>query len=168
MKIDQNWSVEEFMNAWVKGGRPMRPPFKNAIHATEIAYSVCLFREGQYQVEMYIMKPNVETPMHSHPNVSQITVYLTGNCDFSREEGVFNSTAEYQKEKENGTHFLLGKAMETLNNTEHAIRTHKEGGAFLVFEHWHDKEPTSVASEWKGKTVGKEHDQLRERYNELE
>jgi len=165
--VDPNWSVNDFMNEWFKAGKPIRPPFKDAIHTTEISYAVCLFREAQYQVEMYIMKPNSETPMHSHPNISQITMYLTGGCDFSREAGVFVSTAEYQKEKEDGSHLLLGRAMESLHNTEHAIRTNQDGGAFLVFEHWHDKSPTSVAVEWQGETVGKEHDRLREKHNGL-
>ena len=75
---------------------------------------------------------------------------------------------EYQKEKEDGTHFLYGKTMETFENTEHAIRINEEGGSILIFEKWLDSDPTSVAVQWKGKTVGKDHDQLKGKYNELE
>jgi hypothetical protein len=157
-------NVEQFKDWWLKAGRPLRPPFENAIHTTDIAYAVCLYREGRYQVELYIIKPNSETPMHAHPGISQMTMFLTGNMSFSREAGVFRDLFEYNKPKENGSHHLLGVTVETVEGVAHAVKTHKEGGAFLVFEHWHDKDPTSVAINWEGELVGDQHAQTIQSY----
>jgi hypothetical protein len=114
------------------------------------------------------MRPNSETPMHSHPGISAISLYLTGNMDFSREEGVFSDLSQYQKANKIGYHQLIGQHIESIEGTAHAVRTHKEGGAFLIFEHWHDEDPSSVAVAWEGELVGKQHEQTIKAHNEVE
>jgi hypothetical protein len=152
-------NVEEFKNWWLKAGRPLKPPFEKPIHTTDIAYAICLYREKQYQVELYICKPNTESPYHSHPGIESVSVYLAGNLSFGRKDVGFIDLSEYQKSQENGAHMLLGKSIESNFETEHALKIGPEGGAFLIFEKWYTKSPTSVTINWEGETVGKLHDQ---------
>jgi len=151
-------SVEQFRDWWLKAGRPIRPPFKNPIHTTDIAYALCLYRDGRYQVELYICKPNTETPPHKHPGIESVTMYLTGDLAFAKANGEFADLSMYQKPKENGTHMLLGKTAEINNGDQlHAARMGSTGGAFLIFEHWKDKDPVSVTTHWEGELVGDQH-----------
>ena len=159
--VDKFGDVETFAKAWL-AKRLWRPPFANAIHTTEIAHSLVLFRTGQYQVELYISKPNTQTPMHSHPDVESVTVYLTGNLCFSRDGVNFTDNSQYQKAKPNGAHALLWHMAEANKGEPHILRVGAEGGAILVFEKWLKGEPTSVSVNWIGDLIGEEHARLME------
>jgi hypothetical protein len=161
MTTDKFGNVETFMKAWM-AKRIWRPPFENAIHTTDIAYALSVFRTGQYQVELYIIKPNTLTPVHSHPNIESISVYLTGNMEFRQADGTFADLSAYQTEKPNGTHRLQWMKADTNYGTPHAVKTGEEGGAFLIFEKWLVGTPTSVAVSWEGELVGEEHAKLME------
>ena len=50
-------TVEEFAEWYKSEGFPIRPPFEDPIYITEISYSYVLYREGQYQAELYLIKP---------------------------------------------------------------------------------------------------------------
>jgi hypothetical protein len=119
-----------------------------------------LFREGQFQVELYISKPNTQAPFHSHPGVDSAFVYLAGNLDFGSSDKTFMDLSEYQKEGANGAHMLLGKTAEALDGSVHTLRVHKEGAAFLSFEHWKEKKPDSVILNWMGEPDGTTHERL--------
>lgn len=150
--------VEEFRDWWLAKGRPWRIPFDKPIHVTDIAYALCLYREKKFQVELYICKADTQTPSHKHPNVESVTMYLAGNLEFAKPDGEFADLSQYQKAKENGTHMLLGKGIEANDGSKpHALRIGKEGGAFLIFEHWKDREPTSVTTHWEGDLTGELH-----------
>jgi hypothetical protein len=118
---------------------------------------------GQYQVELYISKPNTQTPMHSHPDVQSITVYLTGNLCFSKDGVTFSDNSQYQKEKPNGTHQLLWTHAEENRGAPHMLKVGDQGGAILVFEKWLVGDPTSVSISWVGDLIGEEHAKLMEK-----
>ena len=154
------WSnVTEFKQWWLKS-RPLRPPFDQASFITDLAYSLCLYRGGAFQIELYILKPDSTAPFHSHPGVDSTFIYLGGNLEFGLEDGTFPDLSEFQKAKENGAHMLLGKSADAPDGMLHSVRTFKEGGAFLSFEHWKEKEPDSVVLNWTGEPDGKVHAQV--------
>lgn len=155
--------VEKFKNAWISKGMPWRVPFKNPIHVTDIAYALILYREQNFQVELYICKANTQSPMHTHPNVESITMYLAGDLAFAK-DGNFVDLSQFQKAKENGAHMLLGKTAEVNDGTQaHALKIGSTGGAFLVFEHWKEGDPTSVTTHWEGELVGEMHAKTMEK-----
>ena len=153
-------TVEEFKNAWLMAGCPIRPPFKDAIFTTDIAWSVVLYRAGSYQVELYICKANTEAPFHCHPGVDSFFIFLGGNIDSGREDKTFTDLSQFQRPRPDGAHCLLGFETSALNGALHSLRVGPEGGAFLSFEKWNDKEPTSVAVNWEGEVVGSEHEKM--------
>jgi len=154
------WSnVQEFRDWWVKT-RPFRPPFEKSSFITDLAYSLCLYREGAFQVELYVLKPNSQAPFHSHPGVDSSFLYLGGNLEFGLEDQSFLNLSEFQKESSNGAHMLLGKTVDAMDGMLHSVRTYKEGGAFLSFEHWREKEPDSVVLNWEGDPDGAVHNRL--------
>jgi hypothetical protein len=149
-------NVQEFKDWWIKSGRPLKPPFKDPIHVTDIAYALCLYREKQFQVELYICKPNTESPAHKHPNIHSISMYLTGDLTFLK-DGKFADLSMYQKEGKDGAHFLLGQTADANDGTDHALKIGSAGGSFLIFEHWLKDTPVSVTTHWEGELVGDMH-----------
>ena len=156
-RFTQEDSLEDFMTWWTEG-RYLRPPFKSPIHVTDIAYALCLYRDGPFQVELYVCKPNTESPMHTHDGVESISIYLSGNLQFSRDGKNYADLSKYQYAKPDGTHALFGQRAEANFGGAHALRIGKEGGSFLIFEKWHGKDPVSVTVNWQGETVGSLHD----------
>jgi len=151
-------NVKEFMGWWIKAGRPIKPPFEHPIHITDMAYALTIYREGQYQIELYICKPNTQTQVHSHPGIESLSVYLAGNLTFAKDGGKFLDLSGHQFEREDGAHWLLGKSVEAIDGNDHALKVNAEGGSFLLFQKWHDKKPRSVATEYAGTTLGPKHD----------
>ena len=157
-----NWdNVKQFAKWWMQN-RPIRPPFKDCLFTTDLVQSLTLFREGNFQVELYLMKPDSQSPWHTHEGVDSVFVYLGGNLEFGNEDKVFNDTSEHQKEGDLGTHFLFGRAAEALNGGLHAVRTRDNGGAFLSFEHWKNGNPDSVVINWQGEHDGPIHVKTRQ------
>jgi hypothetical protein len=151
-------TVKEFKDWWYENNCPIQPPFCNSVFTTDIAYSLVLFRKDNYQVELYTCKPSTQAPFHSHPGVDSLFVYLTGNIEFGLPDETFTNTQYYQRAKKDGTHMLLGKESEAMDGAKHTLRVGDTGGAFLSFEKW-DREPHSVTINWKGESVGQEHEQ---------
>jgi hypothetical protein len=150
-------TVHEFVKFWMSAGRPILPPFDGPVFTTDIAYSLVLYRKDNCQVELYTCKPNTEAPWHSHPGVDSFFVYLGGNIDFGQPNGEFAGTAQYQQPRQDGAHLLFGQTSEALDGARHTLRVGPEGGAFLSFEKWDKKIPTSVTVNWTGDPVGQEH-----------
>jgi len=153
-------TVEEFRDWYCAAGMPIRPPFLNPVFHTDNAMSLCLFREGQFQVELYITEPHSTSPKHTHPGVDSAFVYLTGNIQFNLEGRDNPDASQWQYAKDNGAHALFGKTVSSPDGIPHWLLIGKEGGAFLSFEHWKDKSPISVTTNWEGEPVGEVHAEI--------
>jgi len=153
-----NWNtVHEFRDWWLKAGRPLRPPFEQPIFITDLVHSLCLYREGKFQVELYIIGPNKTSPSHAHPGVDSSFIFLAGDLEFGDKTGSFIDLSDKQNPQPNGAHMLLGQTIDALDGEMHSVRAFQNGGAFLSFEYWKDKEPDSVVLNWVGAPDGAIH-----------
>jgi hypothetical protein len=160
LKENTMWeTLEEFAEWYKKEGFPIRPPFEDPVYTTDISYSYVLFREGQYQAELYLVRPNTSSPEHSHPGVENIIMVWGGDVSFSQ-EGVYNDLSEhYTEPSSQGTNKLFGMCGPNLKGTAtHALFAGNKGGAFLSLEKWpKDKTPNSVTIHWQGDAVDPTH-----------
>jgi hypothetical protein len=155
--IDPSLTVQQFTRWWMKH-KPIRPPFIDGIFYTDIAASVVLFREGPFQVELYISKPDSRAPYHSHDKVDSVLMYLTGNMVFGK-NNVEPDLSEFQKPHATikDAHFLFGECDYLKEGESHNLTTKEEGGCFFSFEKWHDRAPDSVTVNWVGELTGDMH-----------
>ena len=117
---------------------------------------VVLTRQGQYQVELYLlMQPNSTFPPHRHPHVDTIEVNLSGDLLFAL-DGVdtpSNTTlivpSAYGETRK--------RAVRIRPNQEHWVHVGPTGGAFLSIQHWMGQEPRSVVLDWDGPSFSKLH-----------
>jgi len=145
MIIPETWkSTDDFAKWYVDNGLPFMPPVDVEVFNSDDATAFCMFRKGQFQVELYLIFPQPFVPIHEHPGVEVIETPVT--------EGLVH-------------------LIPTLRNGEahgQGIRDRAElrGYPLVSIQRWHPKlTPTTVATQWKGKTVGPKHEALIRRFN---
>jgi len=152
-------TVKEFADWYVSNNYPLRPPFDSPVYTTSISYSYILYREGQYQAELYLVKPNSTSPEHSHPGVENIVMILGGNVGGTVDGKVQDNTALALQANADGTSKLFGCFGQTLTQTsKHSLTTGVTGGAFISFEKWPEGvKPYSVTENWEGTAIDNNH-----------
>jgi len=166
-------NLEDFVAWYKKEGFPIRPPFEDPVYVTDISYSYVLFREGQYQAELYLVRPNTSSPDHSHPGVENIVMIWGGDIHTRQNGKHIDLTSEYQEPSPSGTNRLFGVCGEKLDDTgTHALIVGNKGGAFLSLEKWPEGvKPNSVTINWSGDPVDPGHLEIikpLEMQNEME
>lgn len=154
-------TLEEFVEWYKENKFPIRPPFEDPIYITDISYSFVLYREGQYQAELYLIKPNSRTPTHSHPGVENIIMLWSGGISVEH-NNIFVDSSPYDGLSENGTSKLFGVCGNKLTDENtHAVFTKEKGGALLSLEKWPEGvKPNSVTVNWLGDAIDTDHQQI--------
>lgn len=145
LEIPGNWeTVNEFAEWWMEAGMPIVFPTNPEVFLSDDATAVSIFRHGQFQVELYLIHPNPKVPVHEHPDVEVIKMSLTA------EKGPIMSNVLL-----NGESHGAGQRM----------AAEKIGFPLVAFQKWLTREPTTIASMWKGPTVGPLQEALVKRFN---
>jgi hypothetical protein len=145
LTIPDTWkNVDEFAHWWLTAGMPIMVPDDAEVFLSDDATSVSLFRKNNFQVELYLIHPNPLVPVHGHPDVEVIKVRLSG-----KKIPFLSSTL-----KNGGMH---GAGIR--------LDAEEKGYPLLAIQHWLTKEPTTIASMWKGNTVGPKQEELIKRFN---
>lgn len=145
MIIPETWSSTEAFAAWyVENGMPVMPPLGVETFLSDDATAFCMFRKGQFQVELYLIHPEPMVQTHEHPGVELVETPIIDGKIFSKEV------------LKNGQSHGSG-IRETANNL---------GYPLLAIQRWHPKlTPTTAAAQWKGKTAGPMHEALIRRFH---
>lgn len=145
MKIPETWnSTEDFAKWYVDNGLPFMPPANVEVFNSDDATAFCMFKKGQFQVELYLIFPQPLVPIHEHPGVEVIETPVT--------DGVAHVIPTLRNGQAHGQ----------------GIRDRAElkGYPLVSIQRWHPKlTPTTVAAQWKGKTVGPLHEALIKRFH---
>lgn len=143
--IPDSWeNIESFADWYVSNGMPLIIPNDAEVFLSDDATAVCLFKKGRFQVELYLIHPNPKVPVHGHPDVEVIKVRLSGNANTYLSETLRNNS-------------MHGAGMR--------LQAETHGYPLLAIQHWLTREPTTVASMWRGKTVGPMQEALIKRFN---
>lgn len=150
-KLDSinRWSdIKEFAEWWIKY-KPIIVPFDAQVICSDDATAICLYRYGQFQVEIYLSHPGEVIKDHCHPGVQILVVKLGGGGEGElAEDG--GSTVRFQFSE------ILESGQYHGNNEVSPSR------GYLVFQHWDPKlgPPTSAAIQWKGPAAGPKHEKI--------
>lgn len=110
---------------------------------------IVLFREGKYQVQLFIISPNCTISEHRHPNVDSYEIYLTGMTFTHRHKTM--TTSEADKSSADGTAIGRGLIIRVKPNDMHGGVSSNSGGSFISIQKWlNDILPTSVGNDWIG------------------
>ena len=155
--IPDTWaSVHEFCTWWYKNGTPMMVPDDAEVYCSDDATSIVLFRKGQFQVELYLVFPLPNLPMHEHPRVEVIKSrppLYDQNNEVSQLTPVSETLLRGQRHG-------AGKNFDESDEGSTGL-----GFPLLAFQKWDDDlKPTTVASRWRGQAVGPKQAELVRRY----
>lgn len=138
-----------------EGIKNLRPPNKS-VYNYGVVVSNVLFREGPFQVEMFLIPPstNIVLNEHSHPNVDSFELYLSGEIMFTLEgEQVVND--QDAKSVVDGSSKMLGTLIRVHPGVKHGAKVGNDGGSFISIQHWlNGVIPTSVGLDWNSSVDG--------------
>jgi hypothetical protein len=145
LTIPETWNnVKEFADWWMQAGMPITFPPNPEVFLSDDATAIALFRKGRFQVEMYLIHPNPKVPEHEHPDVEVIKMRL-GN----RVVPLMSTVLHNGESHGSGTR----------------LEAEEKGFPLIAFQHWLTQEPSTIASMWKGPTVGPKQESLIKRFN---
>jgi hypothetical protein len=146
MQIPDGWeNVKDFAEWWMKSGMPMLFPSRPEVFLSDDATAICLFRKGRFQVELYLIHPTPIVPEHEHPGVEVIKMRM------GLPDNKFGFSTVLHRGESHGAGIKL--------------EAETKGFPLIAFQHWLDRDPSTIASVWKGKTVGPKQDAIIRRFN---
>jgi len=124
--------------SWWLQTRAFKPPF-DAITVYGNMTGMVLYRDGCYQVQMFMAQPNSVAPSHIHPNVDSYELFLSGDLDFII-DGI-----KYSHKDAIG----YSAPVRIYPSYWHEGITGPLGGAFLSMQKWLNNTPPScVGKDW--------------------
>ena len=147
-------TVKDFAQWWFYNNMPFAPPHDTEIYRSDDATSMCMFRHGRYQVELYMIFPQPNLPIHEHPGVEVIKYRVPY---YPSPEGLAPMTT---------SHILkAGEAHGAGVNFKEREGELNRGFPLLAFQRWDEGlEMSTVATRWKGETVGPMQEDLIRRF----
>ena len=138
--VPETWaSLEDFANWYLDQRLPYQIPANAELFRTDDASALCVFRHGQFQVELYFIDDVFRVKAHAHPGVEVLQLSMVSP----------------------GLPF--GSPMNHIRSGEfHGGRGRPDDpslpGSILAFERWDEGlPPTTVAARWHGPLVGPLH-----------
>ena len=135
----------------------IRPPILGVYDFGDIT-SLVLYRQGQFQVELFIVRPNHKGfPDHTHPNVDAMEAALSGKIFFTRDGVRLTDDTSVNIPAPDGASQLCGNLVRVREGQIHGASVGPEGASFLSIQHWlNGVRPTSVGPDWEGPGHGEE------------
>lgn len=115
-----------------------------------------LFREGPYQVQLWIGEGNAGVAEHNHPGVDTIQIYLSGQI-YLKINGLPITTPDMMGVNGNGASLLNGQSVRILPTDKHSFELGPLGGSWMTIEKWLNGKPTSTELDWEGAPIDEEH-----------
>lgn len=149
--------LERFALKWIRDGKPFRPPIDRSVIETDYTLSMIVYRDGLYQIELYLCKPNWQTPKHSH-DFDSVTVFNGGKMLGRRGQDL----------KENPPWSILEDCdidqvqQELPKGHWHQIKATGRGFSFYNVQYWPEHRPTSATIGYHGQAMGPIHQQVRD------
>lgn len=150
LQIPETWaSLEDFVQWYLDNRMPIMPPWNAGVTRSDDATATCLFRHGNYQVELYLEFPDMSILPHSHPDMEVMVMTLGGtgldprietedNDSVSRTWGIISEKLMPGEIHGGDTGTRLGY-----------------GTVFFAFERWYNQEEVSSAAvQWVGGLQG--------------
>lgn len=142
--VPDTWpNVHAFAHWWCDAGMPLFTPLGSEVFLSDDATSICIFKRGSFQVELYLIHPQPNLQGHEHPDVEVIKMRVDELCWGNMSQVLTNGNS---------------------HGTGAAAYADSRGFPLVAFQHWKVREPCTVAAAWKGPTVGPKQEALIRRF----
>lgn len=138
--------LESFLNWWMSN-RYINTPQESSLTYQKDTHGVVLFRQNEYQVELFLLKPNSEIVAHKHPNVDSFEVYVSGDIKFMCDDKWYDQ-------------IKIGDKIRVKPNSWHGGLFGERGGCFLSVQKWlNGTQPSFVGNDWEDKSNNKSYNE---------
>lgn len=150
---------QEIVQSFIDNGyKHMENIPNNRIFYTDNSCSTLAWVEDNVVIEYYLLFPNLETPMHSHPFDNQM-IFIEGDLTAYRQEAGkpdTRLTVTFAERLRNH----LSKIMPV--GGEHGFAVGERGAVIYNIQIWPEsvKNPLSAAIEYSGTSMGPRHEKL--------
>lgn len=133
-------------------------PLHDAVHMVEDVVSVTWYRNGPFQVQLFIIPPNYVIPEHVHPNVDSFEVYLGGQMKFSLDGEFVYPEEDVEVPDQYGLSKNRAKVIRVPANVTHGGIFGPSGGVFMSVQKWlNGVQPSCVGADYTGAVMGEHH-----------
>lgn len=139
MRLDHSTSVKAFAVWWLRNKPFSRidEPVRKALDG----HGTTLYRNGQFQVQMFVLGAETAAPEHIHPNVDSAEYLVNGTISFGP-----------RQMRKAGPLVLIAPG------EPHIAKAGPIGCTFISFQKWiNDEKPTSVELDWVGEPLDAGH-----------
>jgi hypothetical protein len=120
---------------WWMTNRPINVP-EDGINFFDKVSGLVLFRQDEFQVELFITQPMTTGLSHIHPNVDSFEVHLGGDISFKAYGQIFDQNK-------------LGDFIRITPDCWHGGDFNERGGAFLSIQKWlNGVKPSTIVTDW--------------------
>lgn len=136
-------NLNEFSNWYIENQHPIKPPAYEPIYDTGYSLRYVIFREGRFQVEMCVVKPNsIFSTYEPKPGVNHCTLFLSGAFIGYKDNFIELDTSKIGTNPD-GTSILLNRTFTESQFNLDKLTTSDQGAAFMSIQHWGDDIPMS-------------------------
>lgn len=148
--------LRTFLVDYFAGDRIRLSPPKDNVLRIAGSTSIVLYREPPFQVELVVVDPGFEIPSHVHDDVDAFEVAVAGDIDFFVDEV---QCGYVRGPRADGRSRDLGRFFPVRSDAWHRGKAGPKGATFLSVQRWKNGvQPTHVALNWRGPTMGPEHE----------
>jgi len=151
--------IDEFTKWYQDNGYPFKPPAGDPVYVTDHTLSSIVFREGRFQVELYMMGPNWETPNHGHPGIDHKIIFLNGTVGGSKNGTFLSDSSQWASQsREDGCNVLFGIINDFCGDDFHQVHIGPKGGLIAITQKWDEGlVMASQSVQYVGEPIGPEH-----------
>lgn len=135
-----NDSVRSFAAWWMRN-KPLTLNVPDGVRWNAGFAGITLYRDGPFQVQLFVVKPNAASPRHAHPNIDSVEYGIAGSDTFDSDRNL-----------------RIGGLICVAPNEMHTAAADDEGGAFFSIQKWlNGVQPSSVELDWTGAPIDQHH-----------
>lgn len=151
--------LQEFMDWYMQHSNVLPQSPYDGLTFVGNGPALVLFRDGPFQVQLFLCVPNTLIPKHSHPHVESFEVNVSGDVDFYVNNSPTHPEGAGSMERD-GLPRVWGYGVYVGAGVTHHAVIGPKGGAFLSIQKWLQGTPTSVDEDWDGNAMTAAHMQL--------
>lgn len=141
----------------------LRPPVYG-VHFYGDLMSVILYRDEEYQAELFIVRPDASERCgeHGHPDIDSMEVAISGELYFTLNGRPIRNRKRVRAVSPDGALATYGEQVRVRPGEPHTAYVGQDGGCFLSLQRWlNGVKPSSIGLNWSGEEhAGK----FKERY----
>jgi hypothetical protein len=146
-------TLDEFAEWYKANNHPFKPPTTDPIYKTAFNLSAVIFREGRYQVELYLMKPDWISTDTTAPGLENRILFLSGTIKTEVDGKIVSDTDTFGSIADNGLHPLYNTVFKGDAKGTSNIHFGHKGACLLLLQKWDEGIPMTSMSVQRGMAI---------------